>query len=109
MAAATSAIDSGLEDRRRAAAAGMTSKAVMRRRPTIFIEIAVISAINSTKPSSTRFTSMPSAWARSSCTDMAMRSRQSRPSTSSTAAPPAQTSATSRQVTVMISPKSRSR
>ena len=58
---------SGVRAKRRAAAAGMMSRDVMRRTPTTFIAIAMASAIKIRNMNSTLRVAIPSARARSSC------------------------------------------
>ncbi|MCY1526408.1 hypothetical protein D9M68_614260 [compost metagenome] len=76
MTEARTAITSGEVEKRRAVAAGMMSSEVMSRMPTIFMAIAITSAIKSMKKSRVRSGCNPSASASSGLTVEAKSGRQ---------------------------------
>ncbi|MNF04426.1 hypothetical protein D3C80_2039390 [compost metagenome] len=82
------AICSGVEEKRRAGAAGMISSEVINRIPTIFIAMAMTMARSSMKTMRDRAGFMPSARAISSLTVAARKGRHNQARTASTNTPP---------------------
>lgn len=101
---ATTAITSGVAEKRLAVAAGMISSEVMSMMPTTFIAIAITSAISSVKMSFARSGFSPSASASSVLTVEASSDRHRKTMETMTTSPPPQISAISLRVTARISP-----